>query len=135
MGEDTTLAQIIKMVSDAAATKAPIAKIADTVSGFFVPAVISIAVVTTIVWLLLGHELGLCAGPRHLRCWSSAAPARWALQHPWLLWSATAWAQKTASSSRLPPRWKPAGRTQIVALDKTGTITEGAAPRHRPAAR
>ena len=58
VGEDTTLAQIIKMVSDAAATKAPIAKIADTVSGFFVPAVISIAVVTTIVWLLLGHELG-----------------------------------------------------------------------------
>ena len=58
VGEDTTLSQIIKMVSDAAATKAPIAKIADTVSGFFVPAVISIAVITTIVWLLLGRELG-----------------------------------------------------------------------------
>ena len=58
VGEDTTLAQIIKMVSDAAATKAPIAKIADTVSGFFVPAVISIAVVTTLVWLLLGRDVG-----------------------------------------------------------------------------
>ena len=58
VGEDTTLAQIIRMVSDAAATKAPIAKIADTVSGFFVPAVISIAVVTTLVWLLLGRDVG-----------------------------------------------------------------------------
>ncbi len=67
VGEDTTLAQIIRMVSDAAATKAPIAKIADTVSGFFVPAVICIAVVTTLVWLLLGRDVGLRAGPRHLR--------------------------------------------------------------------
>ena len=103
VGEDTTLSQIIKMVSDAAATKAPIAKIADTVSGFFVPAVISIAVVTTIVWLLLGRELGyaLARGISVL-----------VISCPCALF-------KTAASL------EAAGRTQIVALDKTGTITSG----------
>ncbi len=67
VGEDTTLSQIIKMVSDAAATKAPIAKIADRVSGVFVPAVITIAIITTIVWLLTGHEAGLRPGKRNFR--------------------------------------------------------------------
>ena len=105
VGEDTTLAQIIRMVSDAAATKAPIAKIADTVSGFFVPAVISIAVVTTLVWLLLAGS-SATRWPGASRCWSSAAPARWVWQRLWPSWWATVWGPGTASCSKLPPRWK-----------------------------
>ena len=80
VGEDTTLAQIIRMVSDAAATKAPIAKIADTVSGFFVPAVISIAVVTTLVWLLLGRDVGYALA-RGISVLVISCPC--ALQRPW----------------------------------------------------
>ena len=99
VGEDTTLAQIIRMVSDAAATKAPIAKIADTVSGFFVPAVISISVLTTLGWAM--------RWPAAFPCWSSAAPARWVWQRLWPSWWATVWGPGTASCSKLPPRWKP----------------------------
>ena len=111
--------------SDAAATKAPIAKIADTVSGFFVPAVISISVLTTLVWLLLGRDHSAMPWPGASRSWSSAAPARWVWQPLWPSWWATVWAPGTASCSRPPPRWKLQASTQIVALDKTGTITSG----------
>ena len=106
VGEDTTLAQIIKMVSDAAATKAPIAKIADTVSGFFVPAVISIAVVTTIVRLLLGHELGYALA-RGISVLVISCPCALGLATPVAIMVGNGLGAKTASSSRLPPRWKP----------------------------
>ena len=105
VGEDTTLAQIIKMVSDAAATKAPIAKIADTVSGFFVPAVISIAVVTTIVWLLLGHELGYALA-RGISVLVISCPCALGLATPVAIMVGNGLGAKTASSSRLLPRWK-----------------------------
>ncbi len=85
VGEDTTLSQIIKMVSDAAATKAPIAKIADRVSGVFVPAVITIAVITTIVWLLAGQSLGMHL-PEVFPFWSSAVPVPLGLPHRLPLW-------------------------------------------------
>lgn len=78
VGEDTTLSQIIKMVSDAAATKAPIAKIADKVSGVFVPAVITIAVITTIVWLIAGQSVGYAAGTRHFCTGYQLSMCTWA---------------------------------------------------------
>ena len=106
VGEDTTLAQIIRMVSDAAATKAPIAKIADTVSGFFVPAVISISVLTTLVWLLLGREFGYALA-RGISVLVISCPVRWVWQRLWPSWWATVWGPGTASCSRPPPRWKP----------------------------
>ena len=105
VGEDTTLSQIIKMVSDAAATKAPIAKIADRVSGVFVPAVITIAVITTIIWLLAGQTFGYALA-RGFPFWSSAAPAHLALQHRLPLWSATVWVPKTESFSKQPFPWR-----------------------------
>lgn len=105
VGQDTTLSQIIRMVSDAAATKAPIAKIADKVSGVFVPAVISIAAVTTAVWLLLGHPVAT-PWPGASPFSSSAAPAPWAWPLLWPLWWAAAWAPKTAFCSRLPLPWR-----------------------------
>ena len=106
VGEDTTLSQIIKMVSDAAATKAPIAKIADTVSGFFVPAVITIAVITTIVWLLLGRELGYALA-RGISVLVISCPCALGLARRSPSWSATASVPRTASCSRPPLRWKP----------------------------
>ena len=125
VGEDTTLAQIIKMVSAAAATKAPIAKIADTVSGFFVPAVISIAVVTTIVWLLLGHELGYALA-RGISVLVISCPCALGLATPVAIMVGNGLGAKNGILFKTAASLEAAGRTQIVALDKTGTITEGA---------
>ena len=125
VGKDTTLAQIIKMVSDAAATKAPIAKIADTVSGFFVPAVISIAVVTTIVWLLLGHELGYALA-RGISVLVISCPCALGLATPVAIMVGNGLGAKNGILFKTAASLEAAGRTQIVALDKTGTITEGA---------
>ena len=124
VGEDTTLAQIIKMVSDAAATKAPIAKIADTVSGFFVPAVISIAVVTTIVWLLLGHELGYALA-RGISVLVISCPCALGLATPVAIMVGNGLGAKNGILFKTAASLEAAGRTQIVALDKTGTITSG----------
>ena len=125
VGEDTTLAQIIKMVSDAAATKAPIAKIADTVSGFFVPAVISIAVVTTTVWLLLGHELGYALA-RGISVLVISCPCALGLATPVAIMVGNGLGAKNGILFKTAASLEAAGRIQIVALDKTGTITEGA---------
>jgi len=124
VGEDTTLAQIIKMVSDAAATKAPIAKIADTVSGFFVPAVISIAVVTTMVWLLLGRELGYALA-RGISVLVISCPCALGLATPVAIMVGNGLGAKNGILFKTAASLEAAGRTQIVALDKTGTITSG----------
>ena len=124
VGEDTTLAQIIKMVSDAAATKAPIAKIADTVSGFFVPAVISIAVLTTIVWLLLGRDLGYALA-RGISVLVISCPCALGLATPVAIMVGNGLGAKNGILFKTAASLEAAGRTQIVALDKTGTITEG----------
>ena len=124
VGEDTTLSQIIKMVSDAAATKAPIAKIADTVSGFFVPAVISIAVITTIVWLLLGRELGYALA-RGISVLVISCPCALGLATPVAIMVGNGLGAKNGILFKTAASLEAAGRTQIVALDKTGTITSG----------
>ena len=124
VGEDTTLAQIIRMVSDAAATKAPIAKIADTVSGFFVPAVISIAVVTTIVWLLLGRDVGYALA-RGISVLVISCPCALGLATPVAIMVGNGLGAKNGILFKTAAALEEAGRTQIVALDKTGTITSG----------
>ncbi len=124
VGEDTTLSQIIKMVSDAAATKAPIAKIADTVSGFFVPAVITIAVVTTVVWLLLGRELGYALA-RGISVLVISCPCALGLATPVAIMVGNGVGAKNGILFKTAASLEAAGRTQIVALDKTGTITNG----------
>ena len=124
VGEDTTLSQIIRMVSDAAATKAPIAKIADRVSGVFVPAVIAIAVVTTAAWLLLGRDLAfaLARGISVLviSCHCALGPAT-----PVAIMVGNGLGAKNGILFKTAASLEAAGRTQIVALDKTGTITRG----------
>ena len=124
VGEDTTLAQIIQMVSNAAATKPPIAKIADTVSGFFVPAVISIAVLTTLVWLLLGHELGYALA-RGISVLVISCPCALGLATPVAIMVGNGLGAKNGILFKTAASLEAAGRTQIVALDKTGTITSG----------
>ena len=124
VGEDTTLSQIIRMVSDAAATKAPIAKIADTVSGFFVPAVITIAGITTIVWLLLGRELG-SALARGISVLVISCPCALGLATPVAIMVGNGLGAKNGILFKTAASLEAAGRTQIVALDKTGTITSG----------
>ena len=124
VGEDTTLAQIIRMVSDAAATKAPIAKIADTVSGFFVPAVISISVLTTLVWLLLGREFGYALA-RGISVLVISCPCALGLATPVAIMVGNGLGAKNGILFKTAASLEAAGRTQIVALDKTGTITSG----------
>ena len=123
-GCDTTLAQIIRMVSDAAATKAPIAKIADTVSGFFVPAVISIAVVTTLVWLLLGRDVGYALA-RGISVLVISCPCALGLATPVAIMVGNGLGAKNGILFKTAAALEEAGRTRIVALDKTGTITCG----------
>ncbi len=96
VGQDTTLSQVIRLVRDAAATKAPLAKTADRVSGIFVPTVICIAAATFVIWLLLGQTLGL-RWPAASACWSSAAPALSVWPRPSPSWLAAAWPPRTAS--------------------------------------
>ena len=124
VGEDTTLSQIIKMVSDAAATKAPIAKIADRVSGVFVPAVISIAVVTTIVWLLTGKEFGYALA-RGISVLVISCPCALGLATPVAIMVGNGMGAKNGILFKTAVSLEEAGKIQIVALDKTGTITKG----------
>ena len=125
VGEDTTLSQIIQMVSDAAATKAPIAKIADKVSGVFVPMVITIAVVTTAVWLLLGHDVGFSLA-RGISVLVISCPCALGLATPVAIMVGNGMGAKNGILFKNAVSLENAGRTQIVALDKTGTITAGA---------
>ena len=124
VGEDTTLSQIIKMVSDAAATKAPIAKIADRVSGVFVPAVITIAIVTTIIWLLTGHEFGYALA-RGISVLVISCPCALGLATPVAIMVGNGMGARNGILFKTAVSLEEAGKVQIVALDKTGTITSG----------
>ena len=124
VGEDTTLSQIIQMVSDAAATKAPIAKIADKVSGVFVPAVIAIAVVTTVVWLLLGKTVGFALA-RGISVLVISCPCALGLATPVAIMVGSGKGARSGILFKSAASLEAAGRTDIVALDKTGTITSG----------
>ena len=124
VGEDTTLSQIIRMVSDAAATKAPIAKVADKVSGVFVPVVIGIALVTTLVWLLLGRELGFALA-RGISVLVISCPCALGLATPVAIMVGSGVGAKQGVLFKTAASLESAGRIEIVALDKTGTITAG----------
>ena len=124
VGEDTTLSQIIKMVSDAAATKAPIAKIADKVSGVFVPTVISIAVVTTVVWLLLGRDFAFALA-RGISVLVISCPCALGLATPVAIMVGNGVGAKNGILFKTAVSLEQTGKTDIVVLDKTGTITEG----------
>ena len=124
VGEDTTLSQIIQMVSDAAATKAPIAKIADKVSGVFVPAVITIAVVTVIGWLLAGKTAGFALA-RGISVLVISCPCALGLATPVAIMVGNGKGAKSGILFKTAASLAAAGRTQIIALDKTGTITSG----------
>ena len=124
VGEDTTLSQIIKMVSDAAATKAPIAKIADRVSGVFVPAVITIAVITTIIWLLAGQTFGYALA-RGISVLVISCPCALGLATPVAIMVGNGMGAKNGILFKTAVSLEEAGKVQIVALDKTGTITSG----------
>ncbi|MBR6244618.1 heavy metal translocating P-type ATPase [bacterium] len=124
VGEETTLSKIIRMVSDAAATKAPIAKTADKVSGVFVPAVIAIAVITTIVWLLLDAGFGYALA-RGISVLVISCPCALGLATPVAIMVGSGMGAKNGILFKTAASLEQTGRTQIVALDKTGTITKG----------
>ena len=124
VGEDTTLSQIIKMVSDAAATKAPIAKIADRVSGIFVPTVISIAVITILVWLILGRDAGFALA-RGISVLVISCPCALGLATPVAIMVGNGLGARNGILFKNAVSLENAGKVQIVALDKTGTITKG----------
>ena len=124
VGEDTTLSQIIKMVSDAAATKAPIAKVADKVSGVFVPVVITIAVVTLCAWLLLGETIGNSLA-RAISVLVISCPCALGLATPVAIMVGSGMGAKSGILFKTAAALENTGRVQIVALDKTGTITTG----------
>ena len=125
VGEDTTLSQIIQMVSDAAATKAPIAKIADKVSGIFVPAVLCVALAVTVIWLLIGRDLGFSLA-RGIAVLVISCPCALGLATPVAVMVGSGMGAKNGILYKTAASLEQTGRTQIVALDKTGTITEGA---------
>ena len=124
VGEDTTLSQIIQMVSDAAATKAPIAKIADRVSGVFVPAVIAIAAITIIVWLIAGQTVGFALA-RGISVLVISCPCALGLATPVAIMVGNGMGAKNGIMFKTAVSLEETGKTQIVALDKTGTITSG----------
>ncbi len=124
VGQDTTLSQIIQMVSDAAATKAPIAKVADRVSGIFVPTVIALAAVTTLVWLLLGHGAGYALA-RGISVLVISCPCALGLATPVAIMVGSGLGAKNGILFKTAVSLEAAGRTEIVVLDKTGTITTG----------
>lgn len=124
VGEDTTLSQIIKMVSDAAATKAPIAKIADKVSGVFVPVVIVLAIITTIVWLIAGKEAGYALA-RGISVLVISCPCALGLATPVAIMVGNGVGAKNGILFKTAVSLEETGRVNIVALDKTGTITMG----------
>ena len=124
VGEDTTLSQIIQMVSDAAATKAPIAKIADKVSGVFVPTVITIAVITTIIWLIVGQPIGFALA-RGISVLVISCPCALGLATPVAIMVGNGMGAKHGIMFKTAVSLEEAGKIEIVALDKTGTITSG----------
>ena len=124
VGEDTTLSQIIQMVSDAAATKAPIAKVADRVSGVFVPTVITIAVITTLVWLFAGQDFGFALA-RGISVLVISCPCALGLATPVAIMVGNGLGAKNGILFKTAVSLEEAGKTEIVALDKTGTITSG----------
>ena len=124
VGEDTTLSQIIQMVSDAAATKAPIAKVADKVSGVFVPAVITIAVITTLIWLLAGDSFGFALA-RGISVLVISCPCALGLATPVAIMVGNGVGAKNGIMFKTAVSLEEAGKVEIVALDKTGTITSG----------
>ena len=124
VGSDTTLSQIIKMVSDASATKAPIAKIADKVSGIFVPVVIGIAIATTIIWLLLGKELAFALA-RGISVLVISCPCALGLATPVAIMVGSGVGAKNGILFKNAPTLEAAGKVEAVVLDKTGTITKG----------
>ena len=124
VGEDTTLSQIIRMVSDAAATKAPIAKVADKVSGIFVPAVITIAVLTTIVWLIAGESVGFALA-RGISVLVISCPCALGLATPVAIMVGNGMGAKNGILFKTAVSLEETGKVEIVALDKTGTITSG----------
>ncbi|MCH5299799.1 MAG: heavy metal translocating P-type ATPase [Ruminococcus sp.] len=124
VGEDTTLSQIIKMVSDAAATKAPIAKVADKVSGVFVPAIIIIAIITAIIWLFVGESIGFSLA-RAITVLVISCPCALGLATPVAIMVGNGMGAKNGILFKTASSLEEAGRTQIVVLDKTGTITSG----------
>lgn len=124
VGEDTTLSQIIQMVSDAAATKAPIAKIADRVSGVFVPTVITIAVITTIVWLIAGQSIGFALS-RGIAVLVISCPCALGLATPVAIMVGNGMGAKNGIMFKTAVSLEETGKMEIVALDKTGTITSG----------
>ena len=124
VGEDTTLSQIIRMVSDAAATKAPIAKVADKVSGIFVPAVITIAVITTIIWLIAGQTFGFALA-RGISVLVISCPCALGLATPVAIMVGNGMGARHGILFKTAVSLEEAGKVQIVALDKTGTITSG----------
>ena len=124
VGEDTTLSQIIRMVSDAAATKAPIAKVADRVSGVFVPAVIAIALVTALIWLLLGRNVGFALA-RGISVLVISCPCALGLATPVAIMVGSGKGARSGLLFKTAASLESAGRIEIVALDKTGTVTEG----------
>ncbi|MCR5760576.1 MAG: heavy metal translocating P-type ATPase [Sphaerochaetaceae bacterium] len=124
VGEDTTLSQIIKMVSDAAATKAPIARIADKISGIFVPAVISVALVTTLVWLLMGREFGYALA-RGISVLVISCPCALGLATPVAIMVGNGVGAKNGILFKTSASLEETGRISVIALDKTGTITNG----------
>lgn len=124
VGEDTTLSKIIRMVSDAAATKAPIAKIADQVSGVFVPAVVTIAVITILVWLLLGKDIGFALA-RGISVLVISCPCALGLATPVAIMVANGVGARNGILFKTAVSMEETGKTAIVALDKTGTITQG----------
>lgn len=124
VGEDTTLSQIIQMISDAAATKAPIAKIADRVSGVFVPAVITIAIITIIAWLIAGENVGFALA-RGISVLVISCPCALGLATPVAIMVGNGKGAKSGILFKTAASLEATGRTQIVALDKTGTITSG----------
>ena len=124
VGEDTTLSQIIQMVSDAAATKAPIAKVADRVSGIFVPVVIAIAAVTILIWLLTGQSLGFALA-RGISVLVISCPCALGLATPVAIMVGNGMGARHGIMFKTAAALEETGKTQIVALDKTGTITSG----------
>ncbi len=124
VGEDTTLSQIIRMVSDAAATKAPIAKVADKVSGIFVPTVITIAVITTLVWLFCGESIGFALA-RGISVLVISCPCALGLATPVAIMVGNGMGAKNGILFKTASALEAAGKVNVIALDKTGTITQG----------
>ena len=124
VGEDTALSQIIQMVSDAAATKAPIAKVADRVSGVFVPVVIAIAVITAAAWLVAGQTVGFALA-RGISVLVISCPCALGLATPVAIMAGSGMGAKSGLLFETAVSLEKTGRAKIVALDKTGTITQG----------